>query len=38
MLSPFHAQVADTYLADLAWALGEVRGGDDLVGGEVRYS
>ena len=38
MLSPFHAQVADVYLADLAWALGEVRGGDVGAGGEVRYS
>ncbi len=38
MLSPFHAEVADTYLADLAWALGEVRGGDGATGGEVRYS
>ncbi len=37
MLSPFHAQVADTYLADLAWALGEVRG-TAAAGGEVRYS
>jgi sphinganine-1-phosphate aldolase len=25
MLSPFHAEVADTYLADLAWALSEAR-------------
>jgi glutamate/tyrosine decarboxylase-like PLP-dependent enzyme len=25
MLSPVHAQVAETYLSDLAWALGEVR-------------
>ena len=39
MLSPFHAQVADMYLADLAWALGEVRGGDGgAAGGEARYS
>ena len=26
MLSPFHAEVAETYLADLAWALREARG------------
>lgn len=38
MLSPFHAEVADTYLADLAWAVAEVRGGDGATGGEVRYS
>ena len=38
MLSPFHAEVADVYLADLAWAVAEVRGGDGATGGEVRYS
>ena len=38
MLSPFHAEVADTYLTDLAWALGEVRRGDVATVGEVRYS
>lgn len=38
MLSPFHAQVADTYLADLAWALGEVRGAAAPSGVEARYS
>lgn len=38
MLSPFHAEVADTYLTDLAWALGEVRRGDGATVGEVRYS
>ena len=37
MLSPFHAEVADTYLADLAWALGEARGAAAPVA-EVRYS
>ena len=38
MLSPFHAEVADTYLADLAWALGEVRGTATQDAAEVRYS
>ena len=38
MLSPFHAQVADTYLADLAWALGEVRSGAKAGAAEARYS
>lgn len=38
MLSPFHATVTDVYLADLAWALGEVRGQAAPVGAEVRYS
>jgi glutamate/tyrosine decarboxylase-like PLP-dependent enzyme len=35
MLSPFHAQVADAYLADLAWAL-EAAGG--AAAAEARYS
>jgi sphinganine-1-phosphate aldolase len=38
MLSPFHAQVADTYLADLSWALESVRGAPAPVGIEARYS
>src|SRR5690606_22071575 len=38
MLSPVHLQVADTYLADLAWALGEVRGKAAAQGVEARYS
>ena len=38
MLSPFHLEVADTYLTDLAWALGEVRGGATPGAAEVRYS
>jgi hypothetical protein len=36
MLSPFHAQVADTYLADLAWALDAARGAAP-VQAEARY-
>jgi glutamate/tyrosine decarboxylase-like PLP-dependent enzyme len=35
MLSPVHAQVADQYVADVKWALGEVGGG---VAPEARYS
>ena len=35
MLSPIHAQVADDYIADVAWALGEVRGPAT---DEARYS
>ena len=35
MLSPIHAQVVDEYLADLAWALGEVSGPTTA---EARYS
>jgi glutamate/tyrosine decarboxylase-like PLP-dependent enzyme len=35
MLSPIHAQVVDTYLADLAWAL-ETVGGASVA--EARYS
>jgi sphinganine-1-phosphate aldolase len=38
MLSPFHAEVADVYLTDLAWALGEVRGAAQPAVGEARYS
>ena len=38
MLSPFHASVTDTYLTDLEWALGEVRGGDKGKEREARYS
>jgi len=36
MLSPVHAQVADQYLADLAWALEEAAGG--VPAAEARYS
>ncbi|WP_304190336.1 pyridoxal-dependent decarboxylase [Phenylobacterium aquaticum] len=38
MISPFHLQVADAYLADLAWALGEVKGPAATVAAEARYS
>jgi sphinganine-1-phosphate aldolase len=38
MISPFHLQVADAYLADLAWALGEVKGSASPVAAEARYS
>ncbi|MFC3069684.1 pyridoxal phosphate-dependent decarboxylase family protein [Phenylobacterium soli] len=38
MLSPFHLQVADAYLADLAWALAEVKGAAAPAGVEARYS
>lgn len=38
MLSPFHLQVADTYLADLAWAVGEVKAGATGTKREARYS
>lgn len=38
MLSPFHAQVADTYLADLAWALEAARASAPAPAAEVRYS
>ena len=37
MLSPVHAEVAETYLADLAWAVEAVRGGAK-VAAEARYS
>ena len=38
MLSPFHAQVADTYLADIEWALSEVKAGNKGEKREARYS
>ncbi len=38
MLSPFHAQVTGTYLADLAWALDEVQAGAKTTKDEARYS
>ena len=38
MLSPFHAQVADTYLADIEWALSEVKSGNKGEKREARYS
>jgi glutamate/tyrosine decarboxylase-like PLP-dependent enzyme len=38
MLSPFHAQVTGTYLADLEWALGEVKAGNAGKKREARYS
>jgi glutamate/tyrosine decarboxylase-like PLP-dependent enzyme len=38
MLSPFHAQVADAYLADLAWAVGEVSGRPAAATAEARYA
>lgn len=37
MLSPVHAEVAETYLADLAWALEAVRGAAQSAA-EARYS
>ena len=37
MLSPFHAQVVDDYLADLAWAVDAVKGGSAATA-EARYS
>ncbi len=38
MLSPFHLQVADTYLADLAWAVEQVTAGASGAKREARYS
>lgn len=38
MLSPFHLDVADLYLGDLEWALGEVRAGHTGKSRELRYS
>jgi sphinganine-1-phosphate aldolase len=38
MLSPFHSQVADVYLTDLEWALGEVKAGRAGSRRESRYS
>jgi len=37
MLSPFHDQVVETYLTDLAWALEAVQGAAPLRA-EARYS
>jgi glutamate/tyrosine decarboxylase-like PLP-dependent enzyme len=37
MLSPFHAEVADVYLADLAWALEAVRASAPIAQVEARY-
>jgi glutamate/tyrosine decarboxylase-like PLP-dependent enzyme len=38
MLSPFHAEVADAYLADLAWALDQALAGAAPATAEARYS
>ncbi len=38
MLSPFHAEVADVYLADLQWALNEARAGSAKSQAAPRYS
>jgi glutamate/tyrosine decarboxylase-like PLP-dependent enzyme len=38
MLSPKHAEVADTYLSDLQWAMQEVDAGRDGASREARYS
>lgn len=38
MLSPFHLQVADTYIADLTWAVEEVKKGNTGKKREARYS
>ena len=38
MLSPKHAEVADTYLNDLEWAKGEVAAGAKAPDREIRYS
>lgn len=38
MLSPFHAEVADVYLADLEWALGAVKAAAAPAAAEARYS
>lgn len=38
MLSPIHVEVAQTYLADLAWAVEAVRDGGKVEAGEARYS
>jgi glutamate/tyrosine decarboxylase-like PLP-dependent enzyme len=38
MLSPFHLQVADAYLEDLAWAVAEVKAGKKGAAREARYS
>ncbi|MDZ4370090.1 MAG: pyridoxal-dependent decarboxylase [Phenylobacterium sp.] len=38
MLSPFHAQIADQYLADLAWAVEGLKAGETAAPAEARYS
>jgi sphinganine-1-phosphate aldolase len=38
MLSPFHLQVVDTYLADLAWGVDQVKAGATGAKREARYS
>ena len=38
MLSPKHAEVADTYLADLQWAMDEIGAGKAGAAKEARYS
>jgi glutamate/tyrosine decarboxylase-like PLP-dependent enzyme len=38
MLSPFHTQVADAYLADLEWALDAAKDGTSADPAEARYS
>jgi glutamate/tyrosine decarboxylase-like PLP-dependent enzyme len=38
MLSPFHAEIADAYLSDLAWALEAARSSPDTAPTEARYS
>jgi glutamate/tyrosine decarboxylase-like PLP-dependent enzyme len=38
MLSPFHLQVADTYVADLTWAVEQVKTGKEGKTREARYS
>ena len=38
MLSPFHLEVTDVYLADLKASLDEVNAGDTRTLGEARYS
>jgi hypothetical protein len=37
MLWPFHAEAADIYLADLAWALEAVRASAPIAQAEARY-
>jgi glutamate/tyrosine decarboxylase-like PLP-dependent enzyme len=37
MLSPFHAEVADVYLADLTWALEAARSSAPIAQAEARY-
>lgn len=38
MLSPFHVEVADAYLEDLAWAVEALKGGATASAVEARYS